>query len=49
MDDELLEQVKGLFQESYSVIYEGGAFDTMADQAEADGTMPMAISWPAVL
>jgi len=44
MDEQLLEQIKALFQESYSVIYSDGAFDAMADQAEADGDVVPAVS-----
>lgn len=44
MDEQLVEQMKGLFQEAYSVIYKDGAFDAMADQAEADGDVVPAVS-----
>ena len=44
MDEQTIEQVKGLFQEAYSAIYSDGAFDAMADQAEADGDVVPAVS-----
>jgi len=44
MDAEQLEQIKSLFQSSYKVIYGDGAFDAMADQAEADGQVVPAVS-----
>lgn len=37
MSDEVLAKVRPLFQESYKVIYEGGKFQTMVEQAKADG------------
>ena len=44
MDEQLLEQIKALFRESYEIIYNGGKFDAMADQAEADGDVVPAVS-----
>ena len=44
MDEQLLEQIKELFRESYEIIYNGGKFDALADQAEADGDVVPAVS-----
>ena len=44
MSEERLAQVKALFQESYKLIYSGGAFDALSDQAEADGDVVPAVS-----
>lgn len=44
MDEQLLEQIKALFQQSYSVVYKDGKFDAMADQAEKDGNVVNAVS-----
>ncbi len=36
MEEKLLEQIKALFQESYSVIYKDGAFDAMDERQQKD-------------
>ncbi len=44
MEDEILEQIKQLFRESQDAVYGNGAFDAMADQAEATGDVVPAVA-----
>ncbi|RKZ05959.1 hypothetical protein DRQ25_14990 [Candidatus Fermentibacteria bacterium] len=44
MEDEQLEQIKALFREAQDTVYGNGAFDTMADQAEATGDINGAVA-----